>query len=182
MRVTVTMVILLELTLTLWIRDSLVLNVVMLTSLDTFGSLRRLRRTSHPLTLPSPGGRGNPFDASPDWERRKVRALSGFQPTGSIAGADVLYDLYGIGYGFSGLGFAVKNSFLAGQSVALTAGQALEQSVVPEYLLNNVTLSEGNCRCIRVKPYAGRDQGLLNWGAVTAAGNQNLCTPLTSLP
>jgi hypothetical protein len=105
-----------------------------------------------------------------------------FQPTGSTTGADVLYDLYGIGYGFSGLGFAVKNSFLAGQSVALTAGQALEQSVVPEYLLNNVTLGEGNCRCIRVKPYVNRDQSLLNWDAVTAVGNQNLCTQLTSLP
>ena len=45
-----------------------------------------------------------------------------------------------------------------------------------------VTLADGNCRCIRVKPYAKRDQSLLNWDAVTAVGNQNLCTPLTNLP
>ena len=105
-----------------------------------------------------------------------------FPPTGSTTGADVLYDLYGVGYGFSGLGFAVKDSFLAGHSVALTAGQALEQSVVPEYLLGNVTLAEGDCRCIRVKPYANRDQSPLDWDAVTAVGNQNLCTTLTKLP
>jgi hypothetical protein len=105
-----------------------------------------------------------------------------FQPTGSTTGADVLFDVYGVGFGFSGLGFAVKDSFLAGHSVALTAGQALEQSVVPEYLLDNVTLAEGNCRCIRVKPYANRDQSPLNWDAVTAVGNQSLCTMLTKLP
>lgn len=105
-----------------------------------------------------------------------------FQPTGSTTGADVLYDLYGVGYGFSGLGFAVKNSILGGHSVALTAGQALEQSVVPEYLLGNVTLADGNCRCVRVKPYTNRDQSPLNWDAVTVVGNQNLCTTLTKLP
>ncbi len=105
-----------------------------------------------------------------------------FPPTGSTTGADVLYDLYGLGYGFSGLGFAVKNSFLAGKSVALTAAQALEQSVVPEYLVNNVTLAEGNCRCIRVKPYTNRDQSALNWDVVSAVGNQNLCAQLDRLP
>lgn len=105
-----------------------------------------------------------------------------FQPTGSTTGADVLYDLYGVGYGFSGLGFAVKDSFLAGHSVALTGGEALEYSVVPEYLLRNVTLADGNCRCIRVKPYANRDQSPLDWDAVTAVGNQTLCTTLTKLP
>ena len=116
--------------------------------------------------------------ACSSWRRRAAAS----PPTGSTTGADVLFDLYGIGFGFSGLGFSVKDSFLAGQSVALTAGQALEQSVVPEYLLDNVTLAEGNCRCIRVKPYANRDQSALNWDAVTAVGNQSLCTMLTKLP
>ncbi|MFI5396666.1 MAG: hypothetical protein ACHQ9S_14120 [Candidatus Binatia bacterium] len=105
-----------------------------------------------------------------------------FQPTGSTQGADVLYDLYGIGYGFAGLGFSVKNSFLAGKPVALTAAQALEQSVVPEYLLDNVPLADGNCKCIRVRPYANRDQSPLNWDTVTALGNQNLCTTFNDLP
>jgi hypothetical protein len=31
-------------------------------------------------------------------------------------------------------------------------------------------------------PYANRDQSRLNWDAVTAVGNQNLCTTLTKLP
>ncbi|MFI5399387.1 MAG: hypothetical protein ACHQ9S_27995 [Candidatus Binatia bacterium] len=64
---------------------------------------------------------------------------------------------------------------LAGKRVALTAAQALEQSVVPEYLLDNVPLADGNCKCIRVKPYPNRDQSPLNWDTVTALGNQNLC-------
>ena len=76
----------------------------------------------------------------------------------------------------------MKDSFLAGQSVALSAAPALEQSVVPEYLLDNVTLAEGSCRCIRVKPYTDRDQSPLNWDAVTTVGNQSLCTALTKLP
>lgn len=105
-----------------------------------------------------------------------------FQLTGSKTGADVLYDLYGIGYGFSGLGFSAKNSLLNGKSVALTAGQALEQSVVSEYLLKSVTLVEANCRCVRVKPYSGRDQGLLNWDAVWGTGDQSHCASMTKLP
>ncbi|MBZ5521344.1 MAG: hypothetical protein LAP21_03705 [Acidobacteriia bacterium] len=103
-------------------------------------------------------------------------------PTGSTTGADVFYDLYGIGYAFSGLGFSVKDSYLAGQNVPLTSAQMMEQSVVPEYLVANVTLAEGGCKCIRVKPYAGRDQGLLDWGRVLRVGSGSACTVLNQLP
>ncbi len=107
---------------------------------------------------------------------------SPFPPTGSTTGADVLFDLYGIGFEFSGLGFSVKNSFLGGKPIPLSAAQVLEQSVVPEYLLDNVPLAQGNCKCIRVKPYTGRDQSPLNWDSVLILGNEHMCTTLHTLP
>jgi hypothetical protein len=105
-----------------------------------------------------------------------------FQPTGSTTGADVLYDLYGVGYGFSGLGFSVKNSYLSGHNVSLTSAQALAQSVVPEYLVMNVTLADAGCRCIRVKPYSNRDQRFIDWSRVFEVGSEDSCTVLHHLP
>lgn len=95
-----------------------------------------------------------------------------FLPTGSTTGADVLYDLYGIGSGFSGLGYSVEDSYLVSQggNVALTSAQALEQSVVTEYVLMNVTLKNANCRCVRVAPYENRDTSPLNWARVWTEG------------
>ncbi len=95
-----------------------------------------------------------------------------FAPTGSTTGANVLYDLYGIGPAFSGLGYSVEDSYLVSQggNVPLTSAQTLEQSVVTEYVLMNVTLKDANCRCVRVTPYDNRDTSLLNWNRVWAAG------------
>jgi hypothetical protein len=105
-----------------------------------------------------------------------------FPPTGSTSGANVLYDLYGIGYGFSGLGFSVKNSYLSGHNVSLTSAQALAQSVVPEYLVMNVTLADAGCSCIRVKPYSNRDRGFIEWNRVLEVGSEDSCTVLNHLP
>ena len=111
-----------------------------------------------------------------------------FLPTGSSKGADVLYDLYGIGAGFSGLGYSVKNSYLVSQggNIALTASQSLEQSVVTEYVVLNVPLKDANCRCVRVSPYANRDASLLDWDHVWAAGQldpgDGHCVARASLP
>jgi hypothetical protein len=105
-----------------------------------------------------------------------------FQPTGSTVGADVLYDLYGIGDGFSGLGYSVKNSYLAGNNISLNSTQILAQSVVPEYLLMNVTLGEGGCSCIRVNPYTNRDQEFIRWNRVLEVGSRDSCTVLSHLP
>ncbi len=105
-----------------------------------------------------------------------------FPPTGSTTGANVLYDLYGIGYGFSGLGFSVKDSYLSGHNVSLTSAQALAQSVVPEYLVMNVTLADAGCSCIRVKPYANRDQRFIDWNRVLEEGSEDSCTVLNHLP
>jgi hypothetical protein len=99
-------------------------------------------------------------------------------PKGGESGGDVLFDLYGAGSGFSGLGFAIK----ASANVALDATRALAQSVVPEYLLGNVTLANGGCNCIEVPPYAGRDQTPINMDFVSTAGAFGACTMINSLP
>jgi hypothetical protein len=99
-------------------------------------------------------------------------------PKGQESGGDGLFDLYGIGSEFSGLGFTVRDS----ANVSLNSAQVLQQSVVPEYLLNNVTLSAGGCNCIEVAPYDGRDQTPLNLDFVSAAGKLGECTPVNALP
>jgi hypothetical protein len=98
-----------------------------------------------------------------------------FLPTNSKTGADVLYDLYLVGLGYSGLGYAVRDSYLQSQggNVPLSAGQALTQSVVAEYLVRNVSLLAGSCRCVRVSPYSNRDQSPLNWNSVWNKGRLN---------
>ncbi len=69
-------------------------------------------------------------------------------------GGNLINALYGIGNSSSGLGFSVKGS--ANQS--FSAEQTLVNSVVPEYLLKNVTLAQANCRCVQLPAYNGRDQ------------------------
>ena len=105
-----------------------------------------------------------------------------FLPTGSTTGANVLFDLYLVGSGFSGLGYAVKDS----SNVALSAEHALAQSVVAEYLVKNVSLTEGSCRCVRVTPYPKRDQSFLDWNNVWLRGRLNRadgsCAQLPRLP
>jgi hypothetical protein len=115
---------------------------------------------------------GTPFEADP---RRTT-------------GWGVLSDLYGIGWGFSGLGYSVENSFLVseGGNVPLTAAQSLEQSVVTEYLVMNVPLKDADCRCVRVRPYNKRDTSLLRWDRVWNVGkldpDDGHCVSRANLP
>jgi hypothetical protein len=82
-------------------------------------------------------------------------------------GGNLLFDYYGIGSGHSGLGFVVKSS----ANVNFTAAQSLENSIVPEYLLKNVSLADADCRCIQVPPYKGRDGQPLSPNFVWNRGN-----------
>ncbi len=81
-------------------------------------------------------------------------------------GADVLGKTYGIGLGFSGLGYSVAGSL----DTALNAAQSVQQSVVTEYLVKNVTLKEAGCACIQVHSYPGRDTAPLDPDFITARG------------
>jgi hypothetical protein len=76
--------------------------------------------------------------------------------------AATLKKYYGIYPAFSGLGFSVKGS---GDGHSLTAQEALRQSIVPEYLLDNVQLGVAGCHCVIVNPYVGRSFGPVdpNW-------------------
>jgi|KBSMisStaDraftv2_1062788.scaffolds.fasta_scaffold249498_1 hypothetical protein len=95
-----------------------------------------------------------------------IAALQFGQQLFALNNGNWLYDNYGIDYNHSGLGMVVR-----GPSVPLTAAEALEQSVVPEYLLRNVNLASANCRCIRVPSYPGRDEHLLPPKFVWANGD-----------
>lgn len=81
-------------------------------------------------------------------------------------GADVLSDTYGIGLGFSGLGFSVAGSL----DTALKAVQSLQQSVVTEYLVENTSLKAAGCSCIQVHTYPGRDTAPLDPDFISARG------------
>jgi hypothetical protein len=82
-------------------------------------------------------------------------------------GANLLYDLYGIGYGHSGIGFVVKGS----ASGDFTATQTLVNSVVPEYLLQNVALGDADCHCVQIPSYQGRDDEPLSTNFVWNRGS-----------
>ena len=81
--------------------------------------------------------------------------------------ADVLSRRYGIFPGFSGLGLAVKDS---GDNHEATAAEVLGHAVTPEYLVQNVTLAEADCACIRVPPYPGRGDKLLDLDVIAERG------------
>jgi hypothetical protein len=93
-------------------------------------------------------------------------AMMQVSDTTSHTGADVLGSTYGIGLGFSGLGFSVAGSL----NNSLSAAQSLQQSVMTEYLVANATLKAAGCRCIQVPTYAGRDSGPLDPDYITRKG------------
>jgi hypothetical protein len=120
--------------------------------------------------LPCPGFRGRPERTGRREPRQCNRIRQGAvrlpADANGIDGATLLSNLYGIGSGYSGLGFAVKGSFGA----SLTTAQTLVGSVVPEYLLNNVSLAKANCSCVRVPNYDGRDEERLSPRFISAFG------------
>lgn len=89
--------------------------------------------------------------ASTSLEHALSLGASLFDP-GSPELAQALKKYYGIYPAFSGLGFSVKGS---GDGHALSAQDALRNSVIPEYLLENVTLGVAGCSCVVVDSYTG---------------------------
>jgi hypothetical protein len=69
---------------------------------------------------------------------------------------------YGIYPQFTGLGFTVDTS---GSTPAMTPTMMLRYSVVPEYLLDNLPLTDAGCRCIQVGPYGNKKNPDLRHGA-----------------
>lgn len=81
--------------------------------------------------------------------------------------ATVLKNRYGIYPEFSGLGYSVKTY---GDYDPMTAAVVLENSVVPEYLVKNVALAAGGCKCIRVPAYTGRENDVLDLDLIAQQG------------
>lgn len=73
-----------------------------------------------------------------------------FQSSATSVGAKALKNNYGIYPAFTGIGFAAEGS---GTVSAMSTTEVLRESVVPEYLLNNLALSDAGCRCIQVPQY-----------------------------
>ncbi len=85
---------------------------------------------------------------------------------------------YGIYPAFSGLGYAVKGS---GSGAPMGAGEALQRSVAPEYLLKNTTLADASCFCLIVSPYNGRSSDPLDVDFVAQKGGFGECTSASRL-
>ena len=73
-----------------------------------------------------------------------------FQSTSTSVGAVALKNNYGIYPAFTGLGFAAEGSGTVG---TMNTATVLRESVVPEYLLGNLSLTDAGCRCIQVPQY-----------------------------
>ncbi|MGD0076707.1 MAG: hypothetical protein ABSD31_20615 [Candidatus Binataceae bacterium] len=73
-----------------------------------------------------------------------------FQSSPTSVGAVALKVNYGIYPAFTGLGFAAEGSGTVG---AMNTATVLRESVVPEYLLGNLALTDAGCRCIQVPRY-----------------------------
>lgn len=79
---------------------------------------------------------------------------SAMQITDSSPGAKKLKDNYGIYPAFTGLGYAAAGS---GMVPTMNTTEVLRGSIVPEYLLENVLLTDAGCRCIQVPQYGNAE-------------------------
>ena len=91
-----------------------------------------------------------------------------------------LQDKYGIFPAFSGIGYSVKDSYSL-SSQPMSSQEILVKSVSSEYILKNVSLSEGGCRCISVAPYPGRSSDRLDPEFITGAGGDGVCRSVERL-
>jgi hypothetical protein len=91
-----------------------------------------------------------------------------------------LKDNYGIFPAFSGLGYSVKDSYYL-DTQPMTTQQILVKSISPEYILKNVSLANGGCRCISVPPYPGRSGDRLDPDFIAQAGGDGICAEVKKL-
>jgi hypothetical protein len=91
-----------------------------------------------------------------------------------------LKDNYGIFPAFSGMGYSVKDSYSL-DTEPMTSQQILVKSISSEYILKNVSLAAGGCRCIAVPPYPGRSAEVLDPDFVARAGGDGTCAQVKRL-
>ncbi len=100
-----------------------------------------------------------------------------FTPPDSVT-ARTLGSRYGVYPAFSGLGFAVNGS---GSLATFNATDSLRNLVVPEYMVKNVTLVDGGCRCIVAPPYPNRSNAVLDLNWAWSRGGRGKCVEVKSL-
>jgi hypothetical protein len=93
-----------------------------------------------------------------------------------------LHDRYGVFPAFTGLGFTMKDSYSLGKDDPRTSKQVLANSIVPEYLLKNVSLQEAQCSCVIVPPYPERGNGAVEPAFVEKNGGKGSCNRVSQLP
>jgi hypothetical protein len=94
---------------------------------------------------------------------------------------DWLTKKYGIYPAFSGLGLSVKGSNNLGPEDRISSPVILRNSITPEYLLRNVTLEQGGCRCIMVPPYPERSGDPIDPDFVWQKGGNGSCAIIDRL-
>jgi len=95
----------------------------------------------------------------------------------TTASSNALSTDYGIYPAFTGLGFTVNSS---GTNSSMTTVDMLRNSIVPEYLLNNLQLADAGCRCVQVPEYrnpANRHAAPIDPGFIWLSGRlkDNAC-------
>ena len=69
----------------------------------------------------------------------------------------------------------------SGDGAPMLGADVLRRSVVPEYLLKNVTLGEAGCLCIAVPPYSGREAAPLDPEQISREGGLGTCVDVAQL-
>lgn len=94
--------------------------------------------------------------------------------------AQWLQQNYGIYPAFSGLGYSVKDSYSL-DSQPMSSQEIMTKSVSSEYILKNVSLADGGCRCISVAPYTGRSNDPVDPNFISQAGGEGTCKEVKRL-
>lgn len=92
--------------------------------------------------------------------------------------SDQLESRYGMFTVFSGLGFAVNEAL---DNVVTSSAVVLQQSVVPEYLVNNTTFVNADCSCIHVQSGNWTENDLLDLDFVLQNGGFGECSTVNGL-
>ena len=93
---------------------------------------------------------------------------------------DFLKNEYGISRNsFIGTGHTVSGS---GAGKKYRAKELLKKANIPEYLVRNVSISDGSCKCIVVTPYSKRQKQKFDISIFDSIGEVGRCLTLEKLP
>lgn len=124
----------------------------------------------------------SPQPSAPESLQKLFDASAQLVGTSHAPEAKWLHDRYGIFPAFTGLGFTMKDSYSLGKDDPRTSRQVLANSMVPEYLLKNISLREAQCSCVIVPPYQERTKGAVDPAFIEKSGGRGSCKQVGRLP